>query len=121
MSFNGKYYDNVKFTSIIENKDPEWNQNCLRMVTNVMFTQMSSKKINKLFKENTLEAIVKEYTQLDNITFMGPENPYVLTPEQKRKLLRAANLIKEKRCSKIKGRTCTYGSTQRGYISRVDA
>ena len=40
-----------------------------------------------------------------------PEKPHVLTPKQKRKLLRAVNLIKEKQCGKIIGQTCIDGST----------
>ena len=52
---------------------------------------------------------------------MIPENPDVLTPEQKRKSLRPVNLIKEKLCGKIKGQTCADGSNQRGYINREDA
>ena len=33
----------------------------------------------------------------------------------------AVNLIKEKRCGKMKGRTCANGSTQRSYVSREEA
>ena len=35
--------------------------------------------------------------------------------------MRAINLIKLKRCGKVKGRTCTDGSVQRGYISKEDS
>ena len=41
MSFNGKSYDNVPFTSIGENKEREYSHNCLRIATNFMFTLMS--------------------------------------------------------------------------------
>jgi len=37
---------------------------------------------------------------------------------EKKKALRAINLIKEKRCGKIKGRTVADGSQQRKYVSR---
>ena len=50
-----------------------------------------------------------------------PENPDMITTRQHRKLLRAVNLIKEKRFGKIKGRTCADGSTQMGYIPRENA
>ena len=45
-----------------------------------MFTQMSAKKGIKLFKGCTVEAILKEYTQLDNINVVGPGKPDVITP-----------------------------------------
>ena len=44
MIFNGKFYDNVQFTSIGENKEREWSHDCLRITTNVMFTQFQRRK-----------------------------------------------------------------------------
>ena len=41
-----------------------------------------------------------------------------LTATQKREALRAINLIKEKKCGKLKGRTCADGSTQRKYFTK---
>ena len=41
-----------------------------------------------------------------------------ITATQKREALRAINLIKEKRCRKLKGRTCADGSTQRNYCTK---
>ena len=118
MSFNIKSYDNVKFTSIGENKENEWSHDCIRIATNDMFAQVSAKKLIKLFKERAVASIVKKYTHLDNLNVVVPENLDVLTPEQKRKSLRAVNLVKEKGFGKIKGRTCDDGSTHRGYIPR---
>ena len=66
---------------------------------------MWAKKGIKLSKECTVSAIGKEYKQLDDINVVGPENPNVLIPEKEQKLLGAVNLIKEKRCGKIKGIT----------------
>ena len=43
-----------------------------------------------------------------------PEYPDVLTHKQNRKSLRDVNLIKEKLCNKIKGRTCADDITHRG-------
>ena len=63
----------------------------------------------------------KEYEQLDYLTVLGRLPPEKITPEQKRKALRAINLIKEKRCGKLKGRICADGSTQRKYIPREEA
>ena len=41
-----------------------------------------------------------------------------LKATQKREALRAINLIKEKRCGKLKGRTCADGSTQRKHFTK---
>ena len=63
---------------------------------NVIYTQISTKKRIKLFKERTVSDIVKEYTHLDNVNVVVPKNSDVLTPEQKRKSLRSVKFIKEK-------------------------
>ena len=63
----------------------------------------------------------KEYKQLDNMEVLGKVDPTTLTQEDKRKALRAINLIKEKRCGKIKGRTCADGRPQRAYVPREEA
>ena len=52
---------------------------------------------------------------------MVPENPDVITTEQKLKSLRTMNHIKEKRCGKIKWQTYDNGSTQMRYIPREHA
>ena len=112
--FNVKYYYNVLLTSIGENKEREWSHDCLSIAMNVMFTQISAKKWTKLLKERSVLYIVKDYTQLDYMIFLVPENPDVLTPKQNLKSLRSINLFKDKQCSKIKGLTWAGGSTQRG-------
>jgi len=104
-----------------EKKEMEWSHDCFQIATNVMFTQMSAKKGIKMFKERDVAAMLKEYTQLDDMNTVGPLDPDKLTPEQKRKALPAVNLIKEKRNGIIKGRTCADGSPQRGYIPREKA
>jgi hypothetical protein len=86
-----------------------------------MFTQMSTTKGLKHFKERAVAALIKEYTQLDNMNVFAPEDPDKLTKDQKQKALRAVNLIKEKGCGRIKGRACADGSTQRGYIPHEEA
>ena len=49
--------------------------------------------------------------KLDNMNVVVPENPDVFAPKQNHKSLRAVNLVKEKLCGKIKGQTCSDGST----------
>ena len=74
MIFNGKYYDNVQFTSIGENKEREWSHVCLRIDMNVMFAKVPNKKGIKLFNERAFESILKEYTQLEYINVVVSEN-----------------------------------------------
>ena len=47
---------------------------------------------------------------------IAPEDLANLTEDNKKKALAAVNLIKEKRCGKIKGRSCANGSKQRKYL-----
>ena len=87
----------------------------------LMFTQMNAKKRNNIFGERAIAAMFKEYKQLDDVPMRGkpvaaPFNPDGLTPFDRKKTLENVNLIKEKRCGKIKVRTCANGSKQRKYL-----
>ena len=63
----------------------------------------------------------KEYEQLNDLNVFESVNPDELTSDEKHKALRAINLIKEKRCGKIKGRTVADGRPTRKYIPREEA
>ena len=80
MIFNGKCDENLQFKSICKTKQFEWNYDCLRKSANDMFTQISAKKGIKSCKGCTVAAILKEYTQLDDINVAGPGKPDVITP-----------------------------------------
>ena len=63
----------------------------------------------------------EEYKQLDDGPMpvklvVEPFNPDVITSINRKITLEAVNLIKEKRCGKIKESTCANGSKQRNYI-----
>ena len=63
----------------------------------------------------------KEYKKLDYGTMTGkpvmaPFNPNGLTPLDRKKKLEAVNLIRDKSCGNIKGRTCANGSKQRKHL-----
>ena len=53
---------------------------------------------------------------MPNKPVVVPQNPDVLTDEEKAQALEAVNLIKQKRDGRIKGRTCADGSKQRKYV-----
>ena len=60
----------------------------------------------------------KDYNQLDYGHMPGkpvvaPFNPDGLTPLDRKKTLEPVNLIKEKRCGKIKRRTCKWQQTNK--------
>ena len=81
----------------------------------VMFTQMFVQKGMKLFGEKAVAAMFKELKQLSD--GVVPGKPVVepipfehLNDEDKREALEAVNLIAQKRCGRIKGRTCANGA-----------
>ena len=99
----------------------------LQRAVNVIFTQleeeekkyeqMSAKKGIKLFGEKAVAAMIKEFTQLSDGVMPGkpvlePIDPKTLTNEDFRQAMEAVNLIKMKRSSKVKGRSCINGSKQ---------
>jgi hypothetical protein len=49
---------------------------------------------------------------------MTPINKCDLTPEERKGALRYLKFLKEKRCGTIKGRGCTDGRSQRGYMTK---
>ncbi len=92
-----------------------------RIAVNVMFNQMTAKQGIKLFGEKAIAAMLKEYKQLASLKVFGRAPAEMLTPENMKNALRAINLIKEKRCGKIKGRTCADGRPHRTIIPREEA
>ena len=82
----------------------------------ICFNQMSASKGIKLYWAKAVAAMFKEYKQLEDFKVLGRINVESLSHDLKRRALRAINLIKLKRCGKMKGRTCADGSTERSII-----
>ena len=99
----------------------EWFTKLKDIAVNVCFTQMSARKGIQQFGQLAVTAMLKEYKQLDDLLVFGVVSPASLSEQEQRRALRAINLIKLKRCGKVKGRTCADGSVQRGYISKEDS
>ena len=76
-------------------------------------TQMSANAGIKKHGGKAMEALMAEFAQLEDLTAYEPLDPTKLTRAQKKSALRAINLIKEKRCGKLKGRTVADGRAQR--------
>ena len=58
---------------------------------------------------------------MDNMSVLTAIDPTSLTIDQKIKALRAVNLIKQKRCGKVKGRMCANGAPYREFVIREEA
>jgi hypothetical protein len=85
------------------------------------FLQMTAKAGIKKFGDKAVAAMLKEFKQLNvgavpGKPVFGTVDPTTLNREEKRRALEAVNLIKKKRCRKIKGRTCANGSKQKKYL-----
>ena len=59
-----------------------------------------------MFGQRTVEEMIKAYNQLNGRKGVEELDPNSLDSDQKWKASQAINLIKDKRCSKIKGITC---------------
>ena len=82
---------------------------------------MTAPKGLNMFGERAVAAMFKEYKHFDDMRVFGRAKKDVLTTHNKRPSLRAINLIKEKRCGKIKRHTCADGGPQRAYTPREEA
>ncbi|GFH50441.1 hypothetical protein CTEN210_06917 [Chaetoceros tenuissimus] len=90
-------------------------------------TPNTAKQGIKEFGEEAVAVMFKEYKQIPhpnlnpNPKVVGCFDKLKLTRELKRKALRAVNLIKKKRCKKIKGRACANGAPHCKFVPREEA
>ena len=85
------------------------------------FTQMSAAEGLKRYGDKAAEALVKEWKQLHDLEVFEGYEFNKLTTAQRASALRLVQLIKEKRCGKIKGRTCADGRKQRDTVDSADS
>ena len=71
--------------------------------------------------QKAIEAILTEYSQLDDRDVFDPQDVSKLNSEQRRGALNLLTMVQEKRSGKIKGRAVADGRKQRHYISKEDA
>ena len=134
MNFHGKGYQAKREYNLITNSaSKETNgevsdsaDTYMKLACEVVFTQMTAKKGFKQFGAKAVAAMVKEFTQLNEGAVPGkpvvvPTDASTLTDTEKKKALRAVNLIKEKWNGDIKGRSCVDGSTQRRYLKQDES
>ncbi len=80
--------------------------------------QMTAKAGIKKHGQVAIDALFNEFSQLHDLTVFRPQDAKRLTKAQKKAALRAINVIKEKRCGKIKGRTVADGRAQRNLYTK---
>ena len=78
-------------------------------VTGLMLSQASAKTGVEKYVENALEALCNDFLSSCDAETFDPADPKVITNQQKRKSPKAMSVLKEKRCRKLKGRTCADG------------
>ena len=83
-------------------------------------TQMSFKEGLRRHGKAAEAALMNEFAQLEALDVYEAVNARFLTRAQRRAALRAMNLIKEKRCGKIKGRTVANGRSQRSLYDKSE-
>ena len=92
-----------------------------RDTVNIIMTQMSGKAgINK-HGQSAIDALFKEYAQLNDQSVFKGLVAQSLTKEQKRQALRIIEIIKEKRDGMLKGRACADGRPQRKFVSKEES
>ena len=101
-----------------------------RRLTGAMFGQISKdgkfantglKEGVKRHGEKSIDALLTELSQLDNMTAFTPLMSGELSKSERKMALNLLVIIREKRCGKIKGRVVADGSKQRSTVSREDA
>ena len=88
-----------------------------------MCTQMPARIGIRKYGEEAIAAMFKKLKQLNdgavkelNHPVIWPIHPSKINNEEKKRALDAVNLIKKKRCGKIKGKTCADGSKQKYFL-----
>eukprot|EP00980_Cylindrotheca_fusiformis_P001186 scaffold327_cov76-Cylindrotheca_fusiformis.AAC.1 len=85
----------------------------ISQITHILMAQMTAKKGIAEFGDRAIEAIIKEYDQLDKKKAFLPRSYESLKPQERHDALRSITLVSEKRSGKIKGRTVADGRPQR--------
>ena len=67
-----------------------------------------------------VDAMFMEFSKLEDKSVFSRIMPGKLAATQKREALPDVNLIIEKRCGKLKGRTCTDSTTQRKHYTKEE-
>jgi len=95
-------------------------ENVHRGLTGLCLTQMSASKGLRVYGEKAAKAMAKEYAQLDELGVFKGRMSGSLNSDERKAALQVIDLIKEKRCGRIKGRTVVDGRGQRDSYEKID-
>ena len=87
-------------------------ENVHRGLTGLCLTQMSASKGIRVYGAKAVKAMAKEYAQLDELGIFKGRMYGSLKPDERRAVLQVIDLIKEKRCGKIKGEQWLMGEAK---------
>jgi len=96
-----------------EFNDGTGQMNVIKVIFKTILTQMTAKAGIKLYGEKAKQALMQEFSQLEELGVFSAKNARELTREQKGNALHAINLITKKQDGRIKGRTVADGSVQK--------
>jgi hypothetical protein len=105
-SVSGQSYDAQHQFAQYSSTDPEF-------VYGHIMAQMTATAGIKKHGQKAVDALLKEFCQLDDKSVFAAVDAKTQSAKQKKAALRAINLIKEKRDGSIKGRSCADGRPQR--------
>ena len=84
------------------------------------YAQVSVREGIKRHGQKAIDAMMKEFAQLNDKGTFVPVDVSKLSKKDKMEALNLITMIKQKRCGKIKGRACADGRKQRRYIKKED-
>ena len=116
-----EYQDGLNDEIENNNSTGTYNQNDFHTnAVGTCMTQMSARKGVKVFGDRAIDAMKKEYSQLEELGVFEPLQKHAMTHEMRMGALQVIDLIKEKRCGRIKGRTVVDGRAQRGQYTKLE-
>lgn len=97
-------------------------EDCLEHMTGVvMMQQFYYSKGLKMFGDKGNAAVTKELQQMHDMEAYTPIDAASLSDGEKQDAINQLMFLTQKRCGKVKARSCADGRKQRGYISKADA
>jgi hypothetical protein len=91
------------------------------MIGHIMMQQLFLQKGLKVFGKKGEVAVEKELQQMKDMDAYAPIDPSTLTEEQKKEAINQLMFLTQKRCGRVKARSCADGRQQRRYIKKEDA
>ena len=111
-------YQFLHVQNLSEQQDQETLQAAQKEITNFMFAQFTADRGIKKFGKLAVDALMKEFCQLEDLKVFKPVFAHKLTYQERTKALRSINLVEQKRCGRIKGRSVADGRKMRTWYEK---